>query len=85
MSAPESPLQGCSHFEPRLVSGATRKSHFRPLRDLYRITSHVVKQVWGYGNVMREYRITRAHPPVIHDPSGEFGTVFDAPRMPRAG
>jgi glycosyltransferase involved in cell wall biosynthesis len=49
-----------------------RKSHFRPLRDLWRITSHVVKQVWGYGNVIREYRITRAHPPVIHDPSGEF-------------
>jgi glycosyltransferase involved in cell wall biosynthesis len=52
-----------------------RKSHFRPLRDLYRITSHVVKQVWGYGNVMREYRITRANPPVIHDPSGEFASA----------
>src|SRR5262245_25934496 len=49
-----------------------RKSHFRPLRDLYRITSHVVKQVWGYGHVMREYRRTRATPAVIHDPSGEF-------------
>jgi hypothetical protein len=52
-----------------------RKSHFRPLRDLWRITSHVVKQVWGYGNVMREYRITRANPQVIHDPSGEFASA----------
>jgi glycosyltransferase involved in cell wall biosynthesis len=49
-----------------------RKSHFRPLRDLWRITSHVVTQVWGHGNLIREYRTTRAYPPVIHDPSGEF-------------
>ena len=76
----ESRYQGAEPEGPQF-----RKSHFRPLRDLYRITSHVVKQVWNYGNVVREYRITRAHPPVIHDPSGEFGTVFDAPRMPRAG
>ena len=55
------------------VVGAFRKSHFRPLRDLWRITSHVVVQVWNYGNVIHEYRRTRAHPPVIDDPSGEFG------------
>ena len=58
--------------------GATaqfRKSHFRPLRDLYRITSHVVKQVWNYGNVIHEYRRTRSHPAVIHDPSGEFAAA----------
>jgi hypothetical protein len=76
----ESRYQGAEPEGPQF-----RKSHFRPLRDLWRITSHVVKQVWSYGNVVREYRLTRAHPPVIHDPSGEFGTVFDAPRMPRAG
>ena len=55
--------------------GATaqfRKSHFRPLRDLWRITSHVVKQVLSEGDVFAAYRRTRAHPPVIHDPSGEF-------------
>lgn len=49
-----------------------RKSHFRPLRDLWRITSHVVGQVLARGDVLREYRRTRASPPVIHDPSGEF-------------
>lgn len=49
-----------------------RKSHFRPLRDLWRITSHVVLQVWGQGHVLREYRRTRATPVVIYDPSGEF-------------
>jgi glycosyltransferase involved in cell wall biosynthesis len=50
-----------------------RKSHFRPLQDLYRITSHVVVQVWTYGHVVREYRRTRNTPAVIDDPSGEFG------------
>ena len=52
-----------------------RKSHFRPLQDLYRITSHVVAQVWGRGNVIAEYRRTRANPPVIHDPHGELSAA----------
>ncbi|HEY4560048.1 MAG TPA: glycosyltransferase family 2 protein [Lysobacter sp.] len=51
-----------------------RKSHFRPLRDLWRITSHVVGQVFAYGNVATQYRRTRATPVIIHDPSGEFAT-----------
>lgn len=50
-----------------------RKSHFRPLRDLWRITSHVVAQVVGHGDVLRVYRETTRTPPLIHDPSGEFG------------
>ena len=49
-----------------------RRSHFRPLRDLWRITSHVVAQVVAYGNVLTEYRRTRGNPVIIHDPSGEF-------------
>lgn len=62
-----------------------RKSHFRPLRDLYRITSHVVAQVWGYGDVIEEYRRTRAAVPVIDDPSGEFAArrERDLPAEPR--
>jgi glycosyltransferase involved in cell wall biosynthesis len=49
-----------------------RKSHFRPLRDLWRITEHVVRQAWGHGDVLAEYRRTRAARPVIFDPTGEF-------------
>jgi glycosyltransferase involved in cell wall biosynthesis len=52
-----------------------RKSHFRPLRDLWRITSHVTRQILADGNVVAEYRRTRAHPPVIHDPTGEFASA----------
>ena len=61
-----------SRYQGPGAAAQFRKSHFRPLEDLWRITSHVVKQVLGYGNVFTEYRRTRAHPPVIHDPSGEF-------------
>jgi hypothetical protein len=61
-----------SRYQGPGAAGQFRKSHFRPLRDLYRITSHVVAQVIAYGNVVDEYRSTRAHPPVIHDPTGEF-------------
>ena len=67
-----------SRYQGAGAVGQFRKSHFRPLRDLWRITSHVVKQVVGYGHVLTEYRRTRAHPPVIHDPSGEFAR-FPAP------
>lgn len=52
-----------------------RRSHFRPLRDLWRITSHVVKQVWTHGDVVHEYRRTRARPPQIDDDGGRFHTV----------
>ncbi|TZF87961.1 glycosyltransferase family 2 protein [Cognatilysobacter lacus] len=49
-----------------------RKSHFRPLRDLWRITSHVVREVTAQGGLLAQYRRTRSTPVVIHDPSGEF-------------
>lgn len=60
-----------SRYQGPGAVGQFRKSHFRPLRDLWRITSHVVRQVWNHGHVLREYRRARAHPPLIHDPSGE--------------
>ena len=59
-------------IESRYATAATpqqfRKSHFRPLRDLYRITSHIVVQVWTHGNVIGEYRRTRSSRALIHDP-----------------
>ncbi|TKS55018.1 glycosyltransferase family 2 protein [Luteimonas yindakuii] len=44
-----------------------RKSHFRLWHDLYSITSHVVGQVLGQGQLLRRYRTTRANPPLIDD------------------
>ena len=62
-----------------------RPSHFRPLRDLWRITSHIVLQALRHGHMPAVYRSIRANPPVIDDPSGEFGNVFAPHPMQRAG
>lgn len=59
-----------------------RKSHFRLVRDLWKITSHVAAQIWNRGDMIGEYRRTRAQPPVIDDPDGEF-TPMDARRQTR--
>lgn len=49
-----------------------RASHFKPVRDFTRITSHIVWGCLKRGKVPTVYRSIRAHPPVIDDPSGEF-------------
>ena len=49
-----------------------RRSHFRPLRDLWRITSHIVIQAVRRGGLYDVYRQVKRHPAVIDDPSGEF-------------
>jgi len=62
-----------------------RASHFKPFRDFSRITRHIVLQAVRQGGMAAVYRSIRANPPVIDDPSGEFGTVFAAPHVQRAG
>lgn len=62
-----------------------RKSHFRLFRDLWNITSHVVKQVWAQGDLPGAFRNTRARPPVIDDPDGEFNAMPTDTEVGRAG
>jgi glycosyltransferase involved in cell wall biosynthesis len=50
------------------LAGQFRRSHFRPLTDLYRITSHVVGRVWTYGRVIPRYIQARRSRPRIFDP-----------------
>jgi glycosyltransferase involved in cell wall biosynthesis len=58
-------------------TGEFRKSHFRVVRDLWKITSHVVAQAFRYGDVIGYIRRSQVNPPVIDDTSGEFGTAFE--------
>ncbi len=44
-----------------------RRSHFRPLRDLYRITSHTIARIIEYGHIARHYRLSRSGKPEIFD------------------
>ena len=57
-----------------------RPSHFRPLRDLWRITSHIVMQCLRRGGMREMHKRIRANPPVIDDPDGEFSPGV-APRL----
>ena len=58
-----------------MVSPLNRKL----LRDLWRITSHVVRQCLRHGDLLGMHRRVRANPPVIDDPDGEF-SALPAPR-----
>ena len=61
-----------------------RASHFKPVRDFCRITSHIVRQALQNGDVWAMYRRIRANPPLIHDPSGEFAPALQT-HAQRAG
>jgi glycosyltransferase involved in cell wall biosynthesis len=61
-----------------------RASHFRPVRDFSRITTHIVRQVLQQGDMWTTFRHIRANPPLIHDPSGEFAPALQ-PHVQRAG
>lgn len=60
-----------------------RASHFKPLRDFTRITTHIVREALAHGGMLSVYRSIRAHPALIHDPSGEFAPA-QAPQAQRA-
>jgi len=49
-----------------------RPSHFRPLRDLWRITSHIVRQALAQGDLAAVHRRIRANPAIVYDPSEEL-------------
>jgi glycosyltransferase involved in cell wall biosynthesis len=50
------------------LAGQFRRSHFRPLADLYRITSHVVRRVLGFGRVLARYAQARRDVAPVFDP-----------------
>lgn len=49
--------------------GEFRLSHFRPVRDVTRITWYTIRRVLHYGRVVDSYRRSHRDPPVIFDPS----------------
>jgi glycosyltransferase involved in cell wall biosynthesis len=50
------------------MAGQFRRSHFRPLHDLYRITSHVVQRVWSHGRVIPRYLQAHRSRTLVYDP-----------------
>lgn len=70
--------------EPVETSGQFRRSHFRPLRDFTRITSHVIGQCWDTRRMPAIFRQIRANPALIHDPAGNFAPVRDHPHASKS-
>ena len=51
--------------------GEFRSSHFRPIRDVSRITWYTMKRIAAYGNIFAWYRKSHSTPPLIYDPEQE--------------
>ena len=50
-------------------SGEFRLSHFRPVRDVTRITLYTIGQVIRYGHVIDSYQRSHSTPPLVFDPA----------------
>ncbi len=48
--------------------GEFRVSHFRPVRDVTRITWYTIRQILRYGRVIDSYRRGHDRPPLVYDP-----------------
>ncbi|GAA0712678.1 glycosyltransferase family 2 protein [Dokdonella soli] len=51
--------------------GEFRGSHFRPVRDVTRITWYTIRRIVHYGRVVDSYRRSHATPPLVFDPAVE--------------
>jgi glycosyltransferase involved in cell wall biosynthesis len=51
--------------------GEFRTSHFRPVRDVTRITLYTVGRILHYGHLVRSYRRVSSTPALVYDPSAE--------------
>ncbi len=52
--------------------GGSRGSHFRPVRDVTRITWYTIRRVVHYGSVVASYRSSHGRPPLVVDPPLDF-------------
>ena len=63
---------------------SARHSHFRPVRDVVRITWFTIRRVAHYGRVVQSYRASHAIQPRIYDPERLLDAV-PSMRLARAG
>lgn len=64
--------------------GSARHSHFRPVRDVLRITWYTIRRVAHYGRVVKSYRASHGSPPIVYDPDERLGSPASSP-FPRIG
>jgi hypothetical protein len=56
-----------------------RRSHFRPVRDVVRITWFTIRRVAHYGRMLRSYRASHDSAPQVYDPERLLDTPPAAP------
>ena len=61
---------------------SARHSHFRPVRDVLRITGYTLWRVVHYGHVVQSYRASHGAPPNVYDPEARLAVPPPAP-LPR--
>lgn len=62
----------------RYHTGAST-SHFRPVRDVTRITLYTSGRIAHYGSMLQSYRASHAAPPIVYDPDDRLGATTSAP------
>ncbi|MBS0431351.1 MAG: glycosyltransferase family 2 protein [Proteobacteria bacterium] len=62
--------------------GEFRLSHFRPIRDVSRITLYTIGRVIHYRDIVASYRRSHGPPPLVHDPEGRCGATATAAATP---
>ena len=61
-----------------------RKSHFRPVRDVVRITWYTIRRIVHSGHALRSYRTSHAAAPLVFDPDHWLDARPPLP-LPRVG
>lgn len=56
-----------SRYQDAAQPAQFRRSHFRPLRDLYRIVAHTIRRIGEYGRIREQYRRSRQGRAEIYD------------------
>lgn len=51
-----------------------RRSHFRPVRDVLRITGYTARRILHYGHLVHSYHAAHGRPPLVYDPDDHPGT-----------
>jgi glycosyltransferase involved in cell wall biosynthesis len=56
-----------------------RHSHFRPVRDVVRITWYTIRRILHYGNMVHSYRASHARAPLVFDPDHRLAATPPVP------
>lgn len=66
-------------------AGEFRLSHFRPVKDVTRITWYTIRRIVHYGHIVAAYRRSHGTPPLLFDPPASDSPKLDSPALDPPG